>query len=192
MVTLPPAARVAATDCDAASGEDLGPVRGSLASGGGRGQWSSSMTKGSASWRLFGDDDLAAFEAFLGPQATAEDLTPAAVRSTATRSNASGAATVAKHFSALRGLADAVGADAAIDQDALDAIAAWVKVRPPAASEHLLLSLPRTGQPPRALTTRDVARIVAPYAETAGLPEDRRTPHVLRHTFWHPPRRCRR
>lgn len=72
------------------------------------------MTKGSASWRLLGDDDLAAFEAFLGPQATAEDLTPAAVRSTATRSNASGAATVAKHFSALRGLAGAVGADAAI------------------------------------------------------------------------------
>ena len=72
------------------------------------------MTKGSASWRLLGDDDLAAFEAFLGPQATAEDLTPAAVRSTATRSNASGAATVAKHFSALRGLADAVGADAAV------------------------------------------------------------------------------
>ncbi len=72
------------------------------------------MTKGSASWRLLGDDDLAAFEAFLGPQATAEDLTPAAVRSTATRSNASGAATVAKHYSALRGLADAVGADAAI------------------------------------------------------------------------------
>ena len=47
----------------------------------------------------------------------------------------------------------------------------------------MLLSLPRTGQPPRALSTRDVARIVARYAEAAGLPEDRRTPHVLRHTF---------
>ena len=70
-----------------------------------------------------------------------------------------------------------------LDQDALDAIAAWVKVRPPAATEHLLLSLPRTGQPPRALTTRDVARIVARHAEGAALPEDRRTPHVLRHTF---------
>ena len=70
-----------------------------------------------------------------------------------------------------------------LDEDALAAIAAWVKARPAAASEHLLLSLPRTGQPPRALSTRDVARIVARYAEAAGLPEDRRTPHVLRHTF---------
>ena len=70
-----------------------------------------------------------------------------------------------------------------LDEDALAAITAWVKVRPPAASEHLLLSLPRTGQPPRTLTTRDVARTVARYAEAAGLPENRRTPHVLRHTF---------
>ena len=37
-----------------------------------------------------------------------------------------------------------------LDEDALAAIAAWVKARPVAASEHLLLSLPRTGQPPRA------------------------------------------
>jgi integrase len=56
-------------------------------------------------------------------------------------------------------------------------------VRPPAAGEHLLLSLPRTGQPPRALTTRHVVRIVAGYAQAAGLPEDRRIPRVLRHTF---------
>ncbi|MDQ6807228.1 MAG: site-specific integrase, partial [Actinomycetota bacterium] len=57
-----------------------------------------------------------AFTAFLGPQATVEDLTPAAVRAyrdvleRASRSPA----TVAKHLSALRGLADAVGADAAM------------------------------------------------------------------------------
>jgi site-specific recombinase XerD len=70
-----------------------------------------------------------------------------------------------------------------LDEDALAAIAAWVKVRPATTTAHLLLSLPRTGQPPRALSTRDVARIVARYAQAAGLPEDRRTPHVLRHTF---------
>jgi integrase/recombinase XerD len=70
-----------------------------------------------------------------------------------------------------------------LDEHALSAITAWVKVRPGAASEHLLLSLPRTGQPPRALTTRDIARIVARHSQAAGLPEDRRTPHVLRHTF---------
>lgn len=43
----------------------------------------------------------------------------------------------------------------------------------------MLLSLPRTGQQPRALSTRDIARIVGRHAEAAGLPEDRRTPHVL-------------
>jgi integrase/recombinase XerD len=32
-------------------------------------------------------------------------------------------------------------------------------------------------------STRDVARVVARHAEAAGLPEDRRSPHVLRHTF---------
>jgi site-specific recombinase XerD len=70
-----------------------------------------------------------------------------------------------------------------LDEDALAAITAWVKVRPLAPTEHLLLSLPRTGQQPRALSTRDIARIVARYGQAAGLPEDRRTPHVLRHTF---------
>jgi len=69
-----------------------------------------------------------------------------------------------------------------LDQDALDAIVAWVKARPTAATENLLLSLPRS-RPPRALTTRDLARIVARHAAAAGLPDDRRSPHVLRHTF---------
>ena len=70
-----------------------------------------------------------------------------------------------------------------LDEDALAAITAWVKGRPAAATEHLLLSLPRTGQPPRPLGTRDIARIVARHAQAAGVPEDRRAPHVLRHTF---------
>jgi site-specific recombinase XerD len=70
-----------------------------------------------------------------------------------------------------------------LDEDTLAAITAWAKVRPTAAADHLLLSLPRTGQPPRPLGTRDIARIVEPYATAAGLPEDRRSPHVLRHTF---------
>jgi site-specific recombinase XerD len=70
-----------------------------------------------------------------------------------------------------------------LDEDTLAAITAWMKVRPTAATDHLLLSLPRTGQPPRPLGTRDIARIVERYATAAGLPEDRRSPHVLRHTF---------
>lgn len=69
-----------------------------------------------------------------------------------------------------------------LDEDALEAIVAWVKSRPTAATEHLLLSLPRTGQP-QPLTTRDIARIVGRHAAAADLPDDRRSPHVLRHTF---------
>jgi site-specific recombinase XerD len=69
-----------------------------------------------------------------------------------------------------------------LDEDALEAIVAWVKSRPPSPTDQLLLSLPRTGQP-GPLSTRDIARIVARHAEAADLPEDRRSPHVLRHTF---------
>jgi integrase/recombinase XerD len=70
-----------------------------------------------------------------------------------------------------------------LEDHALDAIAAWVKARPVCAHEQLLVSLPRTGRDPAPLTVRDVTRIVARHAEAAGLPEDRRSPHVLRHTF---------
>ncbi|MGI8862963.1 MAG: tyrosine-type recombinase/integrase [Solirubrobacteraceae bacterium] len=70
-----------------------------------------------------------------------------------------------------------------VDQDALEAIIAWVKARPTTDNDRLLLSLPRTGRPPSPLSTRDVARIVGGYAAAAELPEDRRSPHVLRHTF---------
>ncbi len=69
-----------------------------------------------------------------------------------------------------------------LDGDALEAIIAWVKSRPPAATEHLLLSMPRAGAP-GPLGARDIARIVGRHAAAADLPEDRRSPHVLRHTF---------
>jgi site-specific recombinase XerD len=59
---------------------------------------------------------------------------------------------------------------------------AWVKSRPAAPTEHLLLSLPRTGES-GPLSTRDIARIVARHAQAADLPEDRRSPHVPRHTL---------
>jgi hypothetical protein len=57
-----------------------------------------------------------------------------------------------------------------LDHDTLEAISAWVKARPPAATEHLLLSLPRTGKPPGPLSTRDIARIVARHARPPGSP----------------------
>jgi len=61
-----------------------------------------------------------AFAAFLGPQATAEGLTPEAVRAYRDRLERAGRspATVAKHLSALRDLAAAVGADQAIGKAA--------------------------------------------------------------------------
>ena len=56
------------------------------------------------------------FAAFLGPHARAEDLTPDTVRAYRDALERAGRspATVAKHLSALRGLADAVGADTAM------------------------------------------------------------------------------
>jgi integrase len=56
-----------------------------------------------------------------------------------------------------------------LDDDTLEAIVAWVKSRPTAATEHLLLSMPRAGGP-GPLGTRDIARIVARHAETPTCP----------------------
>ena len=70
-----------------------------------------------------------------------------------------------------------------LEQDALDAMTNWVRARPTCGFEELLVSLPTAQRPSRPLTVRDATRIVARYGDLAGLPEDRRTPHVLRHTF---------
>ena len=70
-----------------------------------------------------------------------------------------------------------------LEHAALDALTSWVRVRPTCAHDELLVSLPRTGQPSRPLAVRDITRIVTRYAAAAGLPEARRSPHVLRHTF---------
>ena len=70
-----------------------------------------------------------------------------------------------------------------LEHDALEAITAWVRARPTCAHDELLVSLPRNRQPPQPITVRDVTRIVTRYATLADLPENRRSPHVLRHTF---------
>jgi site-specific recombinase XerD len=70
-----------------------------------------------------------------------------------------------------------------LEDRALEAITAWVKARPACAHDELLVSLPRTGREPQPLTVRDVTRLVTRHAAAAGLPADRRSPHVLRHTF---------
>ena len=59
----------------------------------------------------------------------------------------------------------------------------WVRSRPAATTAHLLLSPAWSGRPSAALNTRDVARLVKRHTAAAGLPDDRRSPHVLRHTF---------
>jgi integrase/recombinase XerD len=56
------------------------------------------------------------------------------------------------------------------------------RARPEAPTDHVFVSLPRN-RPPGPLRPRAVNSIIEQYAERAGLPEDRRTPHVLRHTF---------
>jgi len=66
---------------------------------------------------------------------------------------------------------------------ALEALVDWSDTRPTCRSERLFVSLPRAPREPGPLSTRDLARIVGRHAALAGLPEDRRAPHVLRHTF---------
>ena len=65
---------------------------------------------------------------------------------------------------------------------AVEALRAWTQSRPEAASDHFFVSLARN-RPPEPLVPRALNKLVGAYAERAGLPEDRRTPHVLRHTF---------
>jgi len=66
----------------------------------------------------------------------------------------------------------------------LEAIRAWVDVRPAARSPRLLVSLPRgRHHPAQPLSPAAVGDIVKRHAATAGLPTEQRTAHVLRHTF---------
>lgn len=74
-------------------------------------------------------------------------------------------------------------ADSRLRQAIVGSTSWWVTVCAQRPRQSTCCSRCRTGQPPRVLATRDVARIVARHAEAAALPQDRRTPHVLRHTF---------
>ena len=63
-----------------------------------------------------------------------------------------------------------------LNNDARQAIAAYLEVRPTVADGHLFI-----GQRGVPLQPQGVQQVVAKYAHRAGLPEV--TPHVLRHTF---------
>jgi len=66
--------------------------------------------------------------------------------------------------------------------EAVEALRVWTQSRPETATDDVFVSLARN-RPPEPLVPRALNKLVAAYAERAGLPEDRRTPHVLRHTF---------
>ncbi|MGX6446473.1 tyrosine-type recombinase/integrase [Patulibacter sp. S7RM1-6] len=66
---------------------------------------------------------------------------------------------------------------------AVEAVEAWFASRPPAATDHVFVTLPRGARTPGPLSANAIYRRVVRHAEAAGVRRDRMTPHVLRHTF---------
>jgi integrase len=80
--------------------------------------------------------------------------------------------------------------DVPLARSVVRALASWQatsvaqRAQRAAGRPFLFVSVPRArGQTPQPLSTAAIGRIVARYAAAAGIPEDRRTPHALRHTF---------
>jgi len=68
--------------------------------------------------------------------------------------------------------------------EALDALRGWYAARPQAGTEALFVSLrTRRSAVPEPLSAGAVGDVVAKHATMAGVREDRRTAHALRHTF---------
>ncbi len=68
--------------------------------------------------------------------------------------------------------------------DARDALKRWYAARPPAANDALFVSLrQRRTATTEVLSASAVGDIVAKHAGGAGVRDDRRTAHALRHTF---------
>ena len=68
--------------------------------------------------------------------------------------------------------------------DAHDALARWYTGRPTSASDTLFVSQrQRRSARPEAISASAVGDVVAKHAAGAGVREDRRTAHALRHTF---------
>lgn len=71
-----------------------------------------------------------------------------------------------------------------LDRHTVRALIAWHHARPSSEHDSLFVSLPRPGAPkPAALSTRAIGELVSRHGIRARLPEGRRSPHVLRHTF---------
>ncbi len=68
--------------------------------------------------------------------------------------------------------------------EAHDALRRWYTARPGASSDALFVSVrARQSAVPEALSASAVGDVVAKHASAAGVREDRRTAHALRHTF---------
>ena len=68
--------------------------------------------------------------------------------------------------------------------EAHDALRRWYAGRPTSASDALFVSLrQRRSAQPEAISAGAVGDVVAKHAAGAGVREDRRTAHALRHTF---------
>jgi site-specific recombinase XerD len=68
--------------------------------------------------------------------------------------------------------------------EAHDALRRWYAARPAPVSDALFLSLRRRRSPtPEPVLAGIVGEIVAKHAAAAGVREERRTAHALRHTF---------
>ena len=67
---------------------------------------------------------------------------------------------------------------------AIAALRAWYAARPRAATDALFVSLrSRRSATPEPLSAGAVGDVVAKHATAAGVRDDRRTAHALRHTF---------
>jgi integrase/recombinase XerD len=66
---------------------------------------------------------------------------------------------------------------------ALQALYAWLDVRPRCPSSHIFVSLAHSAKIPHPLSDRMVGNIVRKYATRADLPEHCCQPYALRHTF---------
>lgn len=71
-----------------------------------------------------------------------------------------------------------------LHSEAHDALARWYTSRPTSASDTLFVSLrQRRSARPEAISASAVGDVVAKHAAGAGIRDDRRTAHALRHTF---------
>ncbi|WP_210491257.1 NAD(P)-dependent oxidoreductase [Patulibacter sp. SYSU D01012] len=66
---------------------------------------------------------------------------------------------------------------------AVEAVEAWLASRPPAATDHVFVTLPRGARTPGPLSANAIYRRVVRHAKAAAVRDDRMTPHASSNTF---------